>query len=120
MRNEVGATPPRAFRKSRNINGMTNIRAVSTDGNGCRRPDVIPAPADRLFRDRVRRVHALGPRPVGEVLAEIMGRYPDTRPFVEERLDRFADLDPALVAHLGGRDWLEPAAVIRLVMGGRA
>jgi hypothetical protein len=76
--------------------------------------------SDHLFRDRVRHLHALGLRPIGEVLAEIMGRYPQTRPFVEEHLNRFADLDPALVAHFDGCDWLEPAAVIRLVAGGRS
>jgi hypothetical protein len=56
---------------------------------------------------------------VGEILAEIMGRYPRSRPFLEQRLERYAKLDPALVAYFGGRDWIEPAIMVRLVAEGR-
>jgi hypothetical protein len=101
----AGREPPRT-------GGTEDARLVT--------PSLCHSQADRHFRDRVRRLHTRGPRAVGEVLAEIIGRYPRTRLFVEERLDRFADLDPALVAHFGGRDWIEPAAVLRLVVGGRA
>jgi hypothetical protein len=76
--------------------------------------------SDHLFRDRVRCLHTLGPRPTGELLAEIMVRHPNARPFVERRLERYAELDPALVAHFGGRDWIEARAMIRLVAGERA
>jgi hypothetical protein len=75
--------------------------------------------SDHLFRDRVRRLHALGPRPTGELLATIMVRHPDTRPFVEQRLERHAQDDPQFVRWLGADDWIEPAAVVRLVSGGR-
>jgi hypothetical protein len=104
---------------------MTEIALSPRIEKGWRRPDAAPAGdqagnrPNHLFRDRVRRLHGLGPRPVGELLAEIMGRYPRTRAFVERRVEGYADLDPALVAHFGGRDWLEPAAVVRLVAGGR-
>ena len=40
---------------------MTNIRAVSTDGNACRRPDVIPAPSFGLLALLKR------PLPLGEL-----------------------------------------------------
>jgi hypothetical protein len=75
--------------------------------------------ADRLFRSRVRRLHQLGPRPVGELLGEIVARYPRIGPFVDERLAVLAGLDPAWVRWTGADDWLEPADVIRIV-GGRS
>jgi hypothetical protein len=73
---------------------------------------------DHLFRDRVRRLHALGPRPTGELLATIMVRHPDARPFVEQRLERHAQTDPQFVRWLGADDWLDDRDVIRLVTRG--
>jgi hypothetical protein len=60
-----------------------------------RRPDNH---ADRLFRSRVRRLHQLGPRATGELLA---------------------GLDPAWVRWTGTHDWLDERDLIRLV-GGRS
>ena len=74
---------------------------------------------NRRFREDVRRVHALGPRPVGEILAEVLATCPGCRGLVLERLDRYAGLDPDLVRFFGGADWLEPAGLIRAVAGGR-
>src|SRR3954451_1032246 len=71
------------------------------------------------YREQVRRLHQLGPRPVGELLGEIVAAVPDAAPILAERLNAYADLDPRLVDWLGGRDWLEPVAVLRVV-GGRA
>jgi hypothetical protein len=73
---------------------------------------------DRLFRENVRRLHALGPRPVGEYLRELLAAHPTAEPFALERLDRFAGLDPDLVRFFGGADWLEPRVLIRAVAGG--
>ncbi len=76
----------------------------------------MSAAPDR-FRERVRRVHALGPRPLGEFLAEVLATCPACRGLVLERLDRYAGLDPDLVRFFGGADWLEPADLIRAVAG---
>jgi hypothetical protein len=75
--------------------------------------------ADRLFHERVRRLHQCGPRPVGELLAEIVARYPRIGPFVAERLAVLAGLDPAWVRWTGSADWLDERDLIRLV-GGRS
>ncbi len=86
------------------------------------RPEHRPVPelrADRSFRERVRRVHRLGPRATGELIAEVLAAHPPARGFVLERLDYYATLDRDLVAVLGGADWIEPAAVVRLVAGAR-
>jgi hypothetical protein len=74
---------------------------------------------DHRFRDQVRRLHQLGPRPLGEVLVEIIGRYPNTRPFVEQQIARYAEADPQIVRWLGADDWLDDRDLVRLVAGGR-
>jgi hypothetical protein len=38
---------------------------------------------------------------------------------VRERVERYGEMDPAIVRWLGANDWIEPAAVVRLVAGGR-
>ncbi len=72
---------------------------------------------DRLYREQVRHLHRLGPRPVGELLGEVVAVYPQTRAFVLARLDRYGELDPALLGWFGGADWLEPRTVLRAVAG---
>jgi hypothetical protein len=75
---------------------------------------------DRVFRDQVRRLHACGPRPLGELLSDILARLcPQCRDLVQEQVELYGGMDPDLVHWLGGRDWIEPAAVVRLVAGGR-
>jgi hypothetical protein len=58
------------------------------------------------------------------VLAGIIRRFPQARDLVDEQLAAFAQLDPDVVRWLGADDWVEPAAVVRLVPamvpGGRA
>jgi hypothetical protein len=76
--------------------------------------------ADAAFRHQVRRLHACGPRPIGELLAEIVGHYPHARPFVEQRVERYAELDADLVRWLGADDWLADRDLVRLVAGGRS
>jgi hypothetical protein len=61
---------------------------------------------DPRFHRLTEHLHRLGPRPVGELLLEVAaGRD------LIDALERYAVLDPASVARLGGRDW--PPAVWR-------
>src|SRR3954470_11972087 len=71
------------------------------------------------YREQVRRLHQLGPRPVGELLGEIVAAVPDAAPVLAERLEVYASLDPRLVDRFGADDWLEPRDLIRAV-GGRS
>jgi hypothetical protein len=76
---------------------------------------------DRQFRQQVRRIHACGPRPVGELPGGILARLcPQCRDLVHEQVERYTGMDPDVVRWCGGRrDWIEPRAVICLVVGGR-
>jgi hypothetical protein len=116
MRNPPDASPAGSIAIQK-VNGMSNVAPASTGGKGSRRPDAIPAP--RLFHERVRRLHQLGPRPVGELLGEIVARYPRIGPFVDERLAVLAGLDPAWLRWTGSADWIDKRDLIRLV-GGRS
>ncbi len=72
------------------------------------------------FRQRARRIHAAGPRPLAELLLEILaGTCPSCRKLVHERVERYGELDPDLVRWLGADDWLSDRGLIRLVAGGR-
>ena len=72
------------------------------------------------FRRRVRRIHAAGPRPLGELLLElIVGTCPACRRLVLDRVERYGELDPNLARWLGADDWLADRDLIRLVAGGR-
>jgi hypothetical protein len=90
--------------------------------NGCK--VVRPRPEDHrlgqnlAYRERVRRLHRLGPKPVGLLIAHIVERVPEARDLTLELLDRYAGINPRLLEVAGGRDWLEPTAVLRVV-GGR-
>ena len=77
------------------------------------------AGADPGFRERIRALHRLGPRPLGEIIAEILARFPQAGAFALARLERYAVLDPDLVARFGGSDWIEARDTIRLVAGER-
>ncbi len=72
----------------------------------------------RAYRQRVRHLHRLGPRPVGELLNELVSVYPQTRGFILSRLDYYGELDPDHVCCFGADDWLEPRLVLRAVAGG--
>src|SRR3954470_4142650 len=71
------------------------------------------------YREQVRRLHQLGPRPMGELLGEIVAAVPEAAPVLAERLEVYASLDPRLVDRFGADDWLEPRDLIRAV-GGRS
>jgi hypothetical protein len=66
---------------------------------------------DRARRQQARRIHELGPRALGEMLREIE-RDPTDVPRI---VRRYARLDPVRVAAFGGRDWLEPRDLLRVV-----
>ena len=70
------------------------------------------------YRERVRRLHRLGPKPVGLLIAHIIERVPEARDLTLELLDRYAGINPRLLEAAGGRDWLEFRDLIRTV-GGR-
>jgi hypothetical protein len=78
------------------------------------------AHSDALFRHRIRRLHHLGPRPLGELIGEVLtAACPRCCDLVLDRVERYGEMDPDLVRWLGADDWLEPAAVVRLVSGCR-
>ncbi len=64
--------------------------------------------ADLKFRRHVKRLHALGPRVVGELLAEI-GAERGITTIVDQKLTHYARLDPAALEMTGGdRFWQPP------------
>ena len=64
---------------------------------------------DARLRYLAARIHMLGPRPLHELLRELV--TPETLP----RLEAYAALDARLVTTLGGRDLAQP----RVICGGR-
>src|SRR6476646_5194151 len=52
---------------------------------GGRRAVMLPG-CDFAFRDAVRQLHGLGPRPTGELLGEVMLAVPGAAPVIAERL----------------------------------
>jgi hypothetical protein len=71
----------------------------------------------RHYRAQIRRLHALGPRPVGELLVEIVAAAPEAAPVLAERLEVYGRMAPNIVAWFGGNDWLDQRDVIRAVGG---
>ena len=57
--------------------------------------------ADMKFRRRVQRVHQLGDRVFGEMLAEI-GAERGIQTIIDEKLKKYADLDPEVLEAAGG------------------
>ncbi len=66
------------------------------------------APLDnlRLARD-VERILALGPRPIIELLIEI-GEQRLCRTYVEQRVQRYSEIDPGHLEALGGDTFSRP------------
>jgi hypothetical protein len=60
--------------------------------------------AERRFRRDVERLHALGPRPLLELLVELGERY-TIRTEIEQLVRRYSRLDPRVIDALGAR-WL--------------
>jgi hypothetical protein len=68
-------------------------------------PIMVPIDlAERRFRRNVERLHALGPRAVAELLTEIAARRM-IRLEIERLVDRYAQLDPGLLAASSGDRW---------------
>ena len=64
--------------------------------------------ADMRFRHQVLRLHRLGPRAVGELLAEL-GAERGIRTIVDRKLDTYAGLDPEALEITGGdKFWPAP------------
>jgi hypothetical protein len=91
---------------------MSNIVASPAGGKESRR-------SGATFRRQVRHLHCFGPRPTGEFIPEVLTAYSQASDVASERLARFAELDQDVVRWLGAGDWIEPAAVVRPVAGGR-
>ena len=83
----------------------THIYGVGPHGRGKPGRAIL----DLAFQRAVERLHQLGPRSQCELLREIGDRY-GCRAFIEERLKRYAELDPEIVAALGG-DVFPPAPI---------
>jgi hypothetical protein len=80
---------------------------------------VDSASHDASFRRRIERLHHLGPRPLGELIGAVLtAACPRCCDLVLDRVQRYGEMDPDLVHWLSADDWIEPAAVVRLV-GGR-
>ena len=67
-----------------------------------------PAPTAVKFQRLVGHLHALGPRPVAELLTELVGTDEQARSDVFCLLEKYRGLDPALVRALGGNDFALP------------
>ena len=69
--------------------------------------------ANLRFRRKVERVHSLGPRVTAELLAEI-GAERNIRTVIDNKLERYAALDPKAVTVTGGDDfWPAPLTKTR-------
>ncbi len=68
---------------------------------------IAPVVADLKFRRDVERILALGPRPIIELLIEI-GEQRLCRTYVEQRVQRYSEIDPEHLAALGGDKFPRP------------
>ncbi len=57
--------------------------------------------ADMRFRHRAQRLHRLGPRAVGKILAEL-GAERSIMTIIDQKLDTYAELDPETLEATGG------------------
>ncbi len=74
-----------------------------------------PATTAIKFQRLVGHLHALGPRPVAELLTELVGTDEQARRDVLHLLEKYGGLDPALVRALGGSGF--PAPPLHEVQG---
>ena len=65
--------------------------------------------ADLKFRRQVKHLHQLGPRAVGELLAEI-GAERSIMTLIDQKIDTYATLDPKVLEATGG-DGFWPAPI---------
>ncbi len=70
--------------------------------------------ANLQFRRRVQQVHRLGDRVFGELLAEI-GAERGIQTIIDQKLDRYAELEPETLEIAGGDDfWSVPIHGVKL------
>ena len=70
--------------------------------------------ADLNFRRQVERLHRFGPRVTAELLAEIAAER-SIQTAIDQKLDRYTDLDPATIEAAGGSEfWPAPLHQIRI------
>ena len=67
--------------------------------------------AELRFRRNVARVHALGPRVVGEMLSEL-GAERSIQHLIDCKVELYADLDPGVVQALGGDGFARPPLTV--------
>ena len=72
--------------------------------------------ANLRFRRQVEHLHGLGPRAVGELLAEI-GAERSIQTVIDRKLDRYSQLKPGALSAAGGDRF--PVVPVHLVEGGR-
>ncbi len=63
--------------------------------------------ADLKFRRQVEHLHHLGPRVVGELLAEI-GAERSIMTLIDQKIDRYAELEPKALDVTGGDGFWQP------------
>ncbi len=63
--------------------------------------------ADLRFRRQVEHLHRLGPRVTAELLAEI-GAERSITTIIDEKLKKYASLDPKALEVTGGNDFWQP------------
>jgi hypothetical protein len=85
---------------------LSTRNAASRVANGGARPSDCPR-----FRRLVRHAWRLGPRPFGELLAEV-ARDHDR---LLRALERYARQDPGFVRAVGADDWLDRRDIVRAV-----
>jgi hypothetical protein len=83
--------------------------------NCCEKSSLIDCPR---FRHLVSRLHALGPRPVGEFIAALYRQHDDLP--VLELLERYARSDPATIRVLGADRWPVGIFVVGDIRSGSA
>jgi len=67
--------------------------------------------ADPVFRQRCRKIHTLGPRILGELIAELAART-NAPGWVNSRLTEYAAINPGVVEALNCHDWPSDLAAL--------
>ena len=92
----------------------SSIRKLNNTGEGNSPPRQVQEPttgspaaeivSDLAFRRHVERVHSLGARAITELLAEL-GSERSIQNIIDEKVERYAAIDPSALAAVGGDDF---------------
>jgi hypothetical protein len=113
---------PRTFTNSNSPSiashtGLNNRSAVSR--NRSRSAEIGELRAENLAalrrRSQVEAIRRLGPRALAELLDELRRHHPAIAEDIDQRLARYAALDPQILASVGGDRW--PAVPIHAIGG---